>query len=286
VKPHWRRTGRKLKRTVANSLDWLRIGYLRWVPGQWPCRKQQFLVVGCESSGTTAIANLLFNDGRRRFLLGGGRWTWQAYQDIYQGKSRVEDYPRLQLYDGLKVPGFAAILDKYVEAFPESRVVYVVRDPRDVLASAYRSKGANTRDELARISWVAEDWLATPVTDPVARLAFRWRRYLEVAASVPGVNYLRYEDFCANKLKAIEMLASKLGINVDADRVRSLCDQQASHSSVRPYLPMGPRHDRNRLVAASDEKIIFETCGPWMQQWGYSENPDAANQPADRNSIR
>lgn len=267
----FRRRVRKFARALGGISDWLRIGYLRLVPGQWPCLKRQYLVVGCESSGTTAIANLLFNDGSHRFLLAGGSWAWEAYQSIYQGKSRVQDYPRLQLYDGLKVPGFAAILDRYVESFPNSRVIYVVRDPRDVLASAYRSKGANTREELAGISWVAEDWLACPVTDPVARLAFRWKRYLEVAANVPGVCFVRYEDFCSDKLKTTQALAGQLGIKVDSERVLALAHQQASHASVRPYTPMGPRHERSRYVSPRDEEIIRDLCEFWMKRWGYTD---------------
>lgn len=276
-----RRLIKKLKRGDYRITDGVRLLWLKWRRRAWPCRRRQFLVVGCESSGTTILADLLLNNGRLRVLTAGGRWAWQLYMDVYRGRAKVQDYLRLQLYDGLKVPGFAAILDHYREAFPESKVLYVVRDPRDVLASAYRSKRVTDRAQLATISWVAEDWLSTPHIDPVARLAFRWRTYLEVASKVPNVLFVRYEDFCADKVETIRTLAEKLGLSFDLQRVRLDCDRQASHQSVRGYAPVGPGKNRQAFVSDTDEDIIAEICGDWMTKWGYLDaGTDQSNRPA------
>lgn len=264
-----RRIIHRLRRKGMNALDHFEVWRLQRKGELWPCTKRQYLVVGCESSGTTIIGHLLFNDGSRKFLLAGAPWSWKIYMDVYQGLSTIRDYPRLQLYDGLKVPGFAAVLDKYVVEFPYAEIVYVVRDPRDVVASAYRSKNVSSRSELAGISWVSESWLNAPYEDPVARLAYRWRTYLEVAHKVPHVHFIRYEDFCAAKASSIELLANRLSLPFNSDRIRAECDRQASHASVRNYAPHGPGVGRGQWVTPDDERLIVDICGEYMRAWNY-----------------
>ena len=92
--------------------------------GRWPCAEPKYLLVGAESSGTTAIADLLFEDVRGlRFLVEGGRqaWVWDVYKRVYQGQAAVRDFPRLQLFDAIKVPGFAMIIRQFREEFPLHR---------------------------------------------------------------------------------------------------------------------------------------------------------------------
>lgn len=237
----------------------------------WPCLKKQYLVVGCESSGTTPISHLLFRGGSLRFLIEGWNvWVWQVYKSTYQGRGSVREYPRLQLFDALKVPGFAAILEDYVTAFPNAAVIYVVRDPRDVVVSACKTWGVTRDNGLSSIPWVAESWLGIQSRDPVVRLALRWRTYLRQSQRVPGVTYVRYEDFYEDKVGFVMRLASKLGIRVDEGRVTRLCDRQASGSSVRDYPPEGPGAWRRGLLNERDVKAIEETCGHEMRQWNYS----------------
>jgi len=236
----------------------------------WPCLDRKYLVVGCESSGTTPISHLLLRDGKARFLLEGyNTWVWDLYMSVYQGHSRVRDYPRLQLYDRIKVPGFAAILPQFVEEFPNTRIVYCLRDPRDVVASAYRTFRVQTREQLRSISWVAETWLGLTEQDPVARLARRWSIYLEKSQLVPGVVYVRYEDFCADRLGFIKSLTGQLELEIDAEDIRRRCEHQASERGVRNYQPKGPGSWRNGHVTDEDAAIIQEICGPQMKRWGY-----------------
>jgi len=100
---------------VNRFKDALGVTRIRLRRNPWPCLDKKYLVVGCESSGTTPISHLLLRHGAKRFLLEGvGGWVWDLYMSVFQGHSRVRDYPQLQLYDRLKVPGFAAILPQYV----------------------------------------------------------------------------------------------------------------------------------------------------------------------------
>ena len=236
----------------------------------WPCDAKQYLVVGCQSSGTTPISHLLLKDACRRFLIEGEQnWVWDLCCSVYQGESQVRDYPRLQLFDGIKVPGFAAILDRYVEEFPNSAIVYVLRDPRDVVASAYKTWKISTHEELSNIPWVKATWLGIEATDPVARLVERWRLYLEVSQRVPNVTYVRYEDFCMNKVKCLSEVASSLDLRFNEKRVALLCDKQASGQGVRKYKPAGPGGWKDGFVSERDAKLIEDICGDHMRNWGY-----------------
>jgi len=205
-----------------------------------------------------------------RFLAEGAEtWVWQAYMSIYQGQTRLRDYPRLQIFDAIKVPGFAAILDKFVEEFPNTCIVYMVRDPRDVVVSAMKTWRVTDREGLKAIPWVAETWLGTTSSDPVVRLAVRWKTYLEVSLRVPGVVYVRYEDFCANKVVYTMSLATRLNLEVDKEWVRARCDEQACGRSVRSYRPEGPGGYRRGILSEDDVRRIEMLCGEYMTKWDY-----------------
>lgn len=251
-------------------LDAIRVSQIRLNRKAWPCYKKKFLLAGCESSGTSIISRLLFANAKMRFLAEGAEtWVWQAYMSIYQGQTRLRDYPRLQIFDAIKVPGFAAILDKFAEEFPNTCIVYLVRDPRDVVVSAMKTWRVTDREGLKAIPWVAETWLGTTSSDPVVRLAMRWKTYLEVSLRVPGVVYVRYEDFCANKVAYTMSLATRLNLEVDEEWVRSRCDEQACHGSVRSYEPQGPGGYRRGILSKDDLRRIEMVCGEYMAQWNY-----------------
>jgi len=268
----------RLAEEYRRAADNIAVCRIRLRRQSWPCPKKQFLLVGCESSGTTIMARLLFRGGSLRFFRegkDGNEWCWQAYQEIYQGHKSIRDYPRLQLYDAVKVPGFAAILSHYVREFPNVSILCTVRDPRDVVASACKTWGVTPDNGLQSIKWVTESWLDVPEKDPIARLAWRWRIYLERSRLVPGVTYVRYEDFCADKVHCIMRLAGKLDIEVDEARIKELCDQQASLPVTRGYRPKGPGSWREGLLTDRDIRVIEEICGDLMEFWNYPKR--AAN---------
>jgi hypothetical protein len=270
VKVHW-------------AKDKFRLALLRLQRPLWPCPDRKILVVGCESSGTTVISHLLLRGGTGRFFFEGvNGWVWNAYESVYQGHRRMRDYPRLQLYDRIKVPGFAAILPQFIEEYPNTQVVYCIRDPRDVLPSAYRTKRITTRQQLANITWVRETWLGIEETDPVARLARRWSIYLERSQQVPNVHYVRYEDFCADKLGTIRRLAKAVGIEIDEQKLAQSKDEQASAPDVRSYTPHQVNSWKNSpFVSQKDIRIIEEICGPQMEQWNYRLSEVKANRTVE-----
>ena len=248
--------------------NWVGVIPIQLKRNPWPCLKPKKLVVGCEASGTTAIGRTLLANGAKRFLYEGANdWVWDLYMSVYQGQSRVSDYPALQLFDRIKVPGFASILEQFVEAFPNTDILYVVRDPRDVLASAYRTKGVTTREEFAKIQWVEETWLGIEDRDPVARMARRWRIYLECSRKVPQVNYVRYEDFFENKIDCLMRLGELMGVELDQ---KWILEQRDRQSDFRGYKPVGPgSYNQCPYVSADDIKTVEDICGDLMKEWNY-----------------
>ena len=232
--------------------------------------RQRYLLVSCESSGTTPVSHLLFLSGGHRFLIEGRQpWVWDVYMSVYQKRASIGDFPRLRLFDAIKVPGFATILEEFVAEFPKTEIVYLLRDPRDVIASTFRTWNITEREQLRNVPWVSQQWLGIRSADPIARLAERWVIYFERSQRVPGVHYVRYEDFCADKVGVIVDLAERIGLHVDRAELGRRCDAQAS--SFRKYSPAGVGSWRPYLDA-HDLEIIDGICGEHMSRWRYDQD--------------
>ena len=155
----------RIHRKAWRYADRARLRLFRRKYSHWPCLTKKRLVVGCESSGTTIIAKSLFGKGHLRFLVEGEQsWVWEARSKIYQDLASFEDYPHLRLFDTWKVPGFAPVLPQLRLVYPNCPTIYVVRDPRDVIASAFRTFGIQNREDFAHVPWVKADWLGIQET--------------------------------------------------------------------------------------------------------------------------
>lgn len=258
VDAEWRELSDRLRARIIASQD------------RWPCPDAKYLLVGAESSGTTALADLLFEEVRSiRFLVEGGRqaWVWDAYQRVYAGQATIRDFPRLQLFDAIKVPGFAMIIEQFKAEFPATTVVYVVRDPRDFVSSAIRTWASRGVSDLSEIPWVAEDWLGLPSEDPLERLCLRWCSYLRTAEKADDVIFIRYEDFCDDKVETIRVLAGRLGLPFNEQRVMDRKDLQISRA--RKYAPRGPG-SWNGELSPEQVRRIEHHCADEMERWGYA----------------
>ncbi len=264
------RVSRRLRRDTARLGDHVR-GTLIRVTNRWPCNDPKHLLVGPESSGTTAVASLLYagQNGLRFLEEGDEPWVWGAYQAIYQGRKEIRDFPRLQLFDTIKVPGFAVILPQFRQGFPNTTVACMIRDPRDVVQSAMNTWKVERPEDLANVNWSRETWLGLTETDPVERLAARWRIYVRRAGEDPDVAFLRYEDFCADKPGSIEKLCRQVGLDFDAGRVARLADRQLSRPTTRDYKPKGPGSWRNGMLNEDQIASIERICAAEMERWGY-----------------
>ena len=81
--------------------------------------------------------------------------------------------------------------------------------------------------------------------------------------------FVRYEDFCADKVGTIAELSKRVGLPFDEQRVRTLANVQLSDDSVRSYSPKGPGRWKTGLLTPADIRKIENACAHEMAHWKY-----------------
>lgn len=132
----------------------------------------------------------------------------------------------------IKEPHGSAVAPLLVEAVPESRVVLLVRDPRDTVASAH---DAFTRG-MWRTGW--RGMYAGRVDSPdafVEHAAHAHARHMGAARRAQASHehskaVVRYEDLRADALSEMERLCSELGIPVEHRVLEEIVEEHAWES--------------------------------------------------------
>ena len=124
-------------------------------------------------------------------------------------------------------------------------------------------------ENFGKIPWVDVQWLGIDCADPVECLAERWKAYLNAATAYEVTYFLKYEEFCLDKVGVISSLCEKLALPFNEARVSQLCDIQLSHASVRAYRPGGPGGWKHSILRPQDIRTIETVCGDEMLRWGY-----------------
>jgi hypothetical protein len=131
-----------------------------------------------------------------------------------------------------------------LEAIPESRMIFLVRDPRDVVASlldAYRQGGWLHAEQhlLNPYGPHQQKWLGSLAeTDAGAFIDYAANRYLRDISAVkqaydhhagPKV-LVRYEDLRADPLGTMKRISSELGISIVEDELGRAVEKHAWHN--------------------------------------------------------
>ena len=147
-------------------------------------------------------------------------------------------------YMAIQEPNGAIGAPWLLEALPESRMIFLVRDPRDVVASmldAYR-KGGWLHEEQHLLNTYGpheEKWLGSMAeTDPTAFVENAARRYVRDISSVQqAYNFhngpkvlVRYEDMKADTLGTMKRISSALEIAIDRDELGRAVEKHAWHN--------------------------------------------------------
>lgn len=241
---------------------------------------QKVLVAGMPKSGTTAIAKLLAEAAQvdvcsdpfyqldvrgvvyRDQLFRGDLaldGLWKEFRDVFRGEI-------------IKDPNFPLLLGDLTRLFPDAKVVFIVRDPRDNIRSILSrlkmpGNPAMAHEAVEKLSGAWGNVLngrspEMPGEDYLEKMAWRWRisaeRYLE---NQTNVRLIRYEDFRVNKKAEIEALAEELGYTGLAD-ISSLVDVQ--------FQPKGARSgSHEEFFGLSNLKRIEQIVSPLMSRFGY-----------------
>jgi hypothetical protein len=167
-------------------------------------------------------------------------------------------------------------------AFPDARIVQVIRDGREVVASMladpvvmswYRPSFVNVDTEFPNPFFgveAAEDRDLWPQLSPAARCALRWRWSVRLAArlhhSLPSgqLKTIRYEYLLSKPEDALADLSRFTGTTVQAAEIRN----EARTARTRGRSRRGPAYERS--LASEDITQIEKIAGEELRRLGYS----------------
>lgn len=234
-------------------------------------------VLGNQKSGTSAVAALL---GRACGLSVSIDMLLEIerphFQQVHAGTLSFEQYIRRNRWEFgheiVKEPNLTLLYPWLVEAFPDSPVVYVLRDPREQIRSLLDN--LDIPGDLAELpsalrarvnpTWqlvLDGRWLGIEGEHYIDQLAGRWARCARIYLDRPeAMTLCRYEQFQEDKGAEIRRLASALGIPV----VREVDDIQD-----RPFQRPGNRGVGWAEFFGDNLPRIRAACGDEMRALGY-----------------
>ncbi|HEY9525835.1 MAG TPA: sulfotransferase [Anaerolineales bacterium] len=184
--------------------------------------------------------------------------------------------------------------------YPDAKLVYIVRDGRDVLISerfrnlVEESKFLKAEDkriieELRKDQAQFTNGTRSIFTENVIRrVANGWVKNIqeteEEGRRLFGENYfsLRYEDLLAQPFDAMQKLWNFLGVQADRSLEKSITDEMSSNpdeewqvkrnEDIASFLPKGQAGNWQRLFTARDKSLFKEAAGEMLIQWNYEKD--------------
>jgi len=186
--------------------------------------------------------------------------------------------------------------------YPDAKLVYIVRDGRDVLISerfrnlVEESKFLKTEDkriieELRRNPTRFTNGTRSIFTESVIRrVAKGWVTNLqeteEEGRRLFGENYcsLRYEDLLDHPFDEMQKLWKFLGLQAEPLLEKKIVDEMSSNpdeewqtkrnEDIASFLPKGQAGNWQKLFTARDKSIFKEVAGEMLVKWGYEKSGD------------
>lgn len=172
------------------------------------------------------------------------------------------------LYCGFKVNFAEQFLEVLLNTFPELRCIYLVRDPRAIVASHYTAY-KNRKKGLNRANY------------PLLYIIRQWRKsfvyLLDNIAREKNVFLLRYEDMVAHPEKRFQQICAFLNLDYDS----AMCDasrykdedgkqwrQNSSYGSSRT-ISKSFINKWKEVLTGEEIQLIEDLCFPEMELLGY-----------------
>ncbi len=185
--------------------------------------------------------------------------------------------------------------------YPDAKIIYIVRDGRDVLTSerfrnfVEESKFLTSEDkrimaDLRTDSAPFSDGRRSIFTEmSIRNIAKRWVDDLneidEESKRLYGENYisLRYEDMLSNPFAELSRLWNFLDVKkVDSALEKQLVEEMSSNpdeewqakrnEGIASFLPKGQAGNWQRLFTARDKALFKEIAGDVLTKWGYEKD--------------
>lgn len=185
--------------------------------------------------------------------------------------------------------------------YPDAKLVYIVRDGRDVLISerfrnfVEESKFLTSEDKRIIADLRVDqsqftDGRRSIFTEPVIRRVTKgWVKNLQETEDegkrLFGENYfaLRYEDLLIDSFNEMSRLWKFLGVkSVDASLEKVIKDEMSSNpdeewqakrdEGIASFLPKGQAGNWTRLFTAKDKSVFKEVAGEMLVKWRYEKD--------------
>jgi hypothetical protein len=190
---------------------------------------------------------------------------------VLRAYARLFDSPRW----GDKRPAYHGHIDALMRLFPEARLVHVVRDPRDCVASLKRMPWFHASSHYAVAEWAA----AIRHTDAAAR---RWP---------DAVTRIRYESLVADPERELRALCAAIGEDYDPamaepERVADVAVplQQAWHSNTRAVVSAARIGGWTKGLDRWEVALCETVLGGHMRRFGYE--PSSTGRPPAEHLLR
>jgi protein-tyrosine sulfotransferase len=92
-------------------------------------KKHIFLIVGCQRSGSTLLESIFAAHPLVRVI---GEENWKSYS-YFDDRKKLAEFP--EKFIGLRIPAATPALNYIIAAYPDAKVLFTLRDPRDVVTS-------------------------------------------------------------------------------------------------------------------------------------------------------
>ena len=184
--------------------------------------------------------------------------------------------------------------------YPDAKLVYIVRDGRDMLISErfrnlveeskfLKAEDKHLVDELRNDQTPFTNGTRSIFTESVIRrVGGGWVKNLqeidEEGRKLFGANYysLRYEDLLARPFEEMQKLWSFLGVQADQSLERAIVDEMSSNpdeewqakrnEDIAAFLPKGQAGNWQRVFTARDKSLFKEVAGDMLIKWKYEKD--------------
>jgi LPS sulfotransferase NodH len=184
--------------------------------------------------------------------------------------------------------------------YPDAKLVYIVRDGRDVLISErfrnlveeskfLKAEDKHIIEELRKDQTQFTNGTRSIFTESVIRrVAKGWVTNLQETENegrrLFGENYysLRYEDLLAHPIHEMQRLWGFLGVEADQSLQKAIFDEMDSNpdeewqakrnEDIASFLPKGQAGNWQRLFTARDKSIFKEVAGEMLVKWNYEKD--------------